>query len=139
MLNTKCPHCGLVNFSAAETCKRCKKDISAVVDIADKSKPAPVKESSVRMASDSPVAAWVVTCILTMSIVGTSIATSLRTGSNFYRGFGAVIGSLIAWPLLLLIVYAVSRKLREKHSFHAVMNYGLAINMVVGSMMLAAK
>jgi hypothetical protein len=139
MHNTKCPNCGLVNFSSAEKCKRCQKDISDVVDVAEKSKPEPVKVSSVRIGSDYPLAAWVVTFALVMSIVGTSLTFSKHSGSNAARAFGEVIGSLIAWPMVLIIVYGVSRRFREKYSFHAVMNYGLAINMVVASMTLPFK
>ena len=136
MHNTKCPHCGLVNFASSDTCKRCKKDISDVVDVVGSSQPAPVQESSVRIASDHPVAAWALTAVFMMSIVGTSLVRSNHTGSNAARAFGELCGSLIAWPAVLMIVYGISKRFREKYSFHAVINYGLAINMVVGSMMM---
>jgi hypothetical protein len=69
-----------------------------------------------------------------MSIIGTSLTRSHQTGSNAARAFGEACGSLIAWPVVLLIVYGISRRFREKYSFHAVINYGLAMNMVVGIM-----
>ena len=137
MHSTKCPHCGLVNFASSETCKRCNKDISDVVDVVGSSLPAPtVRESSVRVASDHPVIAWALTVLFATSLIGTSWARSLHNGSNTAYAFGAMCGSLIAWPAVLLIVYGLSRKFRERNSFHAVINYGLAMNLVATTMMV---
>lgn len=47
---------------------------------------------------------------------------------------GYIMGSELAWPAVLMVVYGISRSFREKYSMLAVINYGLAVNAVVNLM-----
>lgn len=135
MSSVKCPHCGLVNFATAETCKRCNQDVLAPGEF--KSTPASLHEteSSFRFQSDNPSITWVITLVLLIPNLFLSYAVAQKTSNNPAELFGGVIGGLIAWPLILGIIYALSRSFRERYSFHAVINYGLGMNVIVMTFM----
>jgi hypothetical protein len=81
-----------------------------------------------------------VTIGLVILIVILSFAGSRNKQIESARLLGQVIGSVCSWPFFLLLIYAVSRKMREKYSGHTVINYGLAIDTVILLILwLAAK
>ena len=75
MISIKCPHCGLVNFSAAGNCKRCQNDLAATADSgSSRLAPDSIEESSFRFQSDYPLAAWLLTLVLLISNTSLSYA-----------------------------------------------------------------
>lgn len=137
MSSIKCPHCGLVNFSTEGTCKRCKKDLAATADSASTQQPIiPASESSFRFQSDYPVAAWAITIVLLISNLSVCYVLARKSSTNSYYVLGGMIGGTVGWPMILLIVYGVSKKMREKYSLHAVINYGLGLNTMILSPMV---
>ena len=132
MTSIKCPHCGLVNFSAAGNCKRCQNDLAATADSGSSGlAPDSIEESSFRFQSEYPLAAWLLTLVLLISNTSLSYAIAGRGSASSARILGGVIGGVVAWPFVLLVVYVVSKKFREKNSLHAVINYGLALNTLI--------
>lgn len=138
MSSIKCPHCGLVNFTTAGTCKRCKNDLAAAAESASSYQPTPHDyKSSFRFQSDYPLVSWAITIVLLISSAGLSYAIARKSTTNFYAAFGQTIGGILVWPIILLIIYALSKKYREKYSLHAVINYGLGLNIIILSPMSA--
>ena len=136
MSSIRCPHCGLASFSSTGTCKRCKKALSAAAEPASTYLPtADTKESSFRFRTDYPLVSWVITFLLLIANASLAYVVSRKTTTIPYRALGGMIGGILAWPLVLLIVYLISRKFREKYSLHAVINYGLALNTLIQSTM----
>ena len=137
MSRTKCPHCGLVNFSTAGACKRCKKDLAAAPDSASSYQPAShANKSSSKSKSDYPLVSWVITVVLLTANASLAYVVAQKSTTNPYETLGGTIGGMVAWPLVLLIVYAVSKKFREKYSLHTVINYGLGLNSIIQSFMV---
>jgi len=132
-MNSKCPRCGLVNFATAETCKRCNADLESALDSsASRETPAvQTEESSARITTDHPVISWIITIGLVIFNALVTYHHASEANVPAARAFGEVCGSEVAWPAILLIIYGVSRKFREKYAFHTVINYGLGINAVV--------
>ena len=138
MSSMKCPHCGLVNFSTEGICKRCKKDLAATTDFASRyQSPTQARESSFRFQSDYPLVSWAITFVLLISSASLAYAISRKSTTNSYEALGATIGGILAWPIILLIVYGLSKKFRKKYSLHAVINYGLGVNTIIQSFMLS--
>jgi hypothetical protein len=131
----KCPHCGLVNFATAETCKRCNQDVRAPGEFKSAPVSAPETASSFRFQGDNPAITWVITLVLLIPNLFLSYAVALKTSNNPAELFGGVIGGLIAWPLILGVLYGLLRSFRERHSFHAVINYGMGMNVIVMTFM----
>jgi hypothetical protein len=137
-MNSKCPRCGLVNFATAETCKRCNADLSSALDSAASCETpvAPNRESSVRLTDDHPVISWIITIVLLIFNATVTYYHASQAHVPAARAFGQVCGSEVGWPAILLIIYGVSRKFRERYAFLTVINYGLAINAVVNWFMV---
>lgn len=136
MSSIKCPHCGLVNFSSGGTCKRCKNVLSAsaVTSSVGPSTAVP-RQSSIKRENNYPLVAWAVTLLLLIANASLSYVVSRKSNADFYETLGGTVGGMIAWPLVLLIIYALSKKFREKYSLHAVINYGLGLNTIILAMM----
>lgn len=136
MSSVKCPYCGLVNFSAAGTCKRCQKELGATADSTGVPRPAAhANQSSPRPQSSYPLLSWLLTLLLLITNASLAYAVSRKAAAEPAEVLGMTTGGMIAWPLIFLIAYALSRKLRERHSLHAVINYGLGLNAIVQSFM----
>ena len=127
MSSVKCPHCGLVQFSTGGVCKRCKKDIGAAADFKSDQKPT----RNVRFQSAYPLVSWSTTILLLIANSSLAYVVARKSATDASEVAGATIGGLIAWPLVLLIIYSLSRKFRERYSLHAVINYGLGLNVIV--------
>jgi uncharacterized paraquat-inducible protein A len=137
MSSIKCPHCGFVSFSSAATCKRCKKVLATSGASSDTNQPAAVSnKSSFKFQSDYPLVSWALTFILLITNASLSYAVSRKSTTDPSEALGMAIGGVLAWPLLLLIVYGVSKKFREKYSLHTVINYGLGLNTIIQSTMV---
>ena len=134
----KCPHCGLVQFSTGGTCKRCKKDVGVAADFSSHTPPRG-DTGGVRGRTD-PLKSWVITLILviTNSALGYVVAQRSDT-TTVGLVVGRTIGGLLAWPLVLLIIYGLSRKFRERYSIHEVINYGLGLNTIIQAMPIFAR
>ena len=81
---------------------------------------------------------WFITLVLviTNSALGYVVAErSEAVGLVVSR----TVGGLIAWPLVLLIIYGLSRKFRERYSIHEVINYGLGLNTIIQAMPIFAR
>ena len=76
---------------------------------------------------------WFITLVLviTNSALGYVVAQRSDTAVLVVS---RTVGGLIAWPLVLLIIYALSRKFRERYSIHEVINYGLGLNTIIQAM-----
>ena len=136
MSTIKCPHCGLVNFSSVGTCKRCKNFLSASAESSSAYRPTAVaRQGSVRLWSDYPLMAWAITVVLLISNAYFSYAVSRKSTTDGDEAVAETVGGILAWPIVLLIVYGVSKKFREKYSLHAVINYGLGLNTIIKSIM----
>jgi hypothetical protein len=136
MSRIKCPHCGLVDFSSAGICKRCKNVLSASAESSSAYLPTAVTgKSGNRLRSNYPLVAWAVTIVLLISNAYLSYAVSRKSTTDDSEALGSTVGGILAWPLILLIVYGVSKKFRAKYSLHAVINYGLGLNTIILSMM----
>ena len=136
MSSRKCPHCGFVSFSTAGPCKRCKKDLAAPADPATSYLPAAeTAERGARFQSDQPLLTWAITIVLLITNASLAYAVAKKSTTNPNEAFGGMIGGMLAWPLVLLIVYGLSKKFRENYSLHAVINYGLALNSVIQATM----
>jgi hypothetical protein len=133
MSSKRCPQCGLVNFATAVTCKRCNHDLASTAASVSRQPPTEyiIDEGSVRLKSHYPILATVATLFLVTFNLSVSYTHSHRGHTNSAGALGQMIASLVAWPLLLLIIYAVSRKFRERYPLHTVINYGLAVNAIV--------
>jgi hypothetical protein len=136
MKSSKCPHCGLVNFSSVDICKRCKNVLSPSAESASAGPPTAVaRKSSLRHGSDHSLGAWAITIVLLIVNASLSYAISQKSAGDSYEALGRTVGGMLAWPIVLLIVYGVSKKFRGKYSLHTVINYGLGINAIVQSFM----
>src|SRR6267143_1553000 len=124
-MRSKCPSCGLINFATAETCRRCNADLSSALDSgAGRETPAiQTEESSVRLTNDHPVISWIITIVLSIFIAAVTYAHASEAHIPAARAFGQVVGAEVAWPALLLVIYGVSRRFRERYAFHTVINY----------------
>ena len=133
----KCPHCGFVQFSTGGTCKRCKKDVGVAADSSTHT-PSRGGRSGVRGRTHS-LMSWFITLVLviTNSSLGYVVAQKSDTGVG--PVVSRTVGGLIAWPLVLLIIYALSRKFRERYSIHEVINYGLGLNTIIQAMPIFAR
>jgi hypothetical protein len=138
MSSIKCPHCGLVNFSSEGTCKRCKNVLSASAPAESSSAhtPAAVAPKSSRFRSDNPPVAWAITIVLLVANASLAYAVSLKSTTDVYETVGSTVGGVLAWPIVLLIIYGLSKKFRETYSLHAVINYGLGLNTIIQSIMI---
>ncbi|HEV2707771.1 MAG TPA: hypothetical protein VGV59_17765 [Pyrinomonadaceae bacterium] len=131
MNSVKCPHCGLLQFATAGNCKRCKKNIGVAADFTSGHKPTRGRQSSVRFQSAYPLASWLITLLLLTANVYLAYGVARKSAADDSEIVGMTIGGVIAWPLILLIVYGLSRKFRERYSLHAVINYGLGLNTII--------
>lgn len=137
-MSKNCPQCGLVNFATALTCKRCNSDLAATADSSVRRQPPAeyIDKESVGLKSDYPILSALITLFLVALNLEMSYTHSHRAHISSAEALGQMIGSVVAWPILLLIIYAVSRKFRERYSLHTVINYGLAVNAVVNFFMM---
>jgi uncharacterized protein YbjQ (UPF0145 family) len=57
MSSKKCPHCGLVNFATAVTCKRCNNELASTADLtaSGQSPGEHINAGDVRLTNDHPV------------------------------------------------------------------------------------
>src|SRR5215213_6103327 len=100
MSNLKCPHCGLVNFAAEATCKRCKKDLTAAADSGGSYRPTnPINKSGSRFQSDNPLAAWAITFVLLISNATLAYTIAQKGATNSSAVLGETIGGIVAWPI----------------------------------------
>jgi uncharacterized membrane protein YbhN (UPF0104 family) len=76
---------------------------------------------------------WVIPICLLILNANLAIALSRNTQVDPARALGQMIGSMLAWPIILMIVYGVSRRFRNKYALHTVLNFGLAINAVASA------
>src|SRR5688572_20769201 len=105
MGSIKCPHCGLVQFSAQETCKRCKKKTGVQTGVVG-GYTSPRSGKSVSAAqSANPFVSWIITLLLLTANTSLALAVSRRSATDPAEVVGATVGGLIAWPLILLIIY----------------------------------
>ena len=137
MGSIKCPHCGLVQLSTQGACKRCKKDIGVAADFKSSHMPTRGGGSSFRFQSANPSVSWSITLLLLIANSLLAYVVARKSATDVAEIAGATVGGVIAWPLILLIVYALSRKFRERYSMHAVINYGLGLNAIVLAFMSA--
>ena len=81
---------------------------------------------------------WFITLVLviTNSALGYVVAQGSDTAVLVVS---RTVGGLIAWPLVLLIIYGLSRKFRERYSIHEVINYGLGLNTIIQAMPIFAR
>lgn len=135
MSSIRCSHCGLVQFSAGGVCRRCKKALGVAAGFAGSHTPTRGGRGGVRFQSAYPLVSWLVT--LSLLIANSSLAYVLarESSTDDAEVVGLTAGGVIAWPLLLLIVYSLSRKFRERYSIHAVINYGLGLNTIIQAFM----
>ncbi len=131
MGSIKCPHCGLVQFSTGGACKRCKKDIGVAADFKSSHTPTGGGRSGLRFQSTNPFGSWVITLLLLIANSSLSYLVARKSATDAAEIVGATVGGIVAWPLVLLIIYALSRKFRERYSIHAVINYGLGLNTII--------
>jgi ribosomal protein S27E len=137
MSSIRCPHCGFVSFSSAVTCKRCNKVLATSGASSGTRQPRAVSnKSSFRFQSDYPLISWALTFILLITNASLSYAVSRKSTTDPSEALGAAIGGVLAWPLILLIIYCVSKKFRERYSLHTVINCGLALNSIIQSTMV---
>ena len=138
MSSKKCPNCGLVNFATASICSRCKYDLaSAPIPVAGRQE---VKRSAARFTGEQPYLAALITFSLLIFNGLLAYGQSQRKHISSAETVGYVLGSEIAWPAVLIVVYCISRSFREKYSMLAVINYGLAVNTVINlTLTLAVK
>jgi hypothetical protein len=138
MSSKKCSQCGLVNFATAVTCKRCSNDLASAADSTVSRQPPAeyiIDEGSVRLKSDNPILSALITLVLVIFNLLMSYTHSQREHISSAGALGRMIGSVVAWPILLLIIYGISRKFRERYALHTVINYGLAVNAIVNYFM----
>jgi hypothetical protein len=83
-------------------------------------------------ARTHPLMAWFITLVLVIANSSLGYVVAQRVEAAEVRGVvSRTVGGLIAWPLVLLIVYALSRKFRDRYSIHEVINYGLGLNTII--------
>jgi len=136
MSSMKCPHCGLVQFSTGGACKRCKKELGGAADFKSSRGPTRGGGRGFRFQSAYPLVSWLITLLLLIANSSLAYTVSRRSATDEAEVVGRVVGGVIAWPLVLLIVYGLSRKFRERYSMHAVINYGLGLNTIIQAFML---
>ena len=138
MSDKKCSQCGLINFATAVTCNRCNSDLAAPADSSVRRQPHAehIDEGSVRLKGDHPILSALITVFLVTLNLEMSYRHSHKAHLSSADALGQMIGSVVGWPILLLIIYAVSRKFRERYSLHTVINYGLAVNALVNFFMM---
>ena len=110
--------------------KGSKKDVRVAADSRSRT-PFPGGRSSDR-ARTHPLMSWFITLVLV--IVNSSLGYVVAQKVEAAEVGGVVsrtVGGLIAWPIVLLIVYALLRKFRERYSIHEVINYGLGLNTII--------
>lgn len=137
MGSIKCQNCGLVQFSTGGACKRCKKDVGVAAGFKSSHTPTRSGGRGFRFQSTYPLVAWLITLLLLFSSSTLAYVVARESTTDVAEVVGATVGGAIAWPLVLLIVYALSRKFREKYSMHAVINYGLGLNSIILAFMSA--
>jgi len=135
MGSIKCPHCGLVQFSTGGVCKRCKKEVGVAADFKSSDTPTGGGRSGLQFQSTNPPGAWAITLLLLIANSSLSYLVARKSASDVGEIVGATVGGVVAWPLVLLIIYALSRKFRERYSVHAVINYGLGLNTIIQAFM----
>lgn len=93
-----------------------------------------------RFAGEQPLLSASITFALVILNGILAYGQAQRKHASAATTVGFVMGSELAWPAVLMVVYGISRAFREKYSMLAVINYGLAVNAVVNLMLeLTAK
>ena len=133
----KCPHCGLVQFSTGGTCKRCKNDVGVDADFSSHMPPRGGR-GAVR-GRTHPLMSWFITLVLVITNSALGYVVAQRSDTAVGLVVSRTVGGLIAWPLVLLIIYGLSRKFRERYSIHEVINYGLGLNTIIQAMPIFAR
>lgn len=97
----------------------------------------PLRAGTTSSAAQStyPLVSWIVTLVLLTANTSLAYAIARKSTTDPAEVVGATVGGLIAWPLILLIIYGLSRKFRERYSVHTVINYGLGLNTIIQAFM----
>ena len=82
---------------------------------------------------------WFITLVLVITNSALGYVVAERSDTAVGTVVSRTVGGLIAWPLVLLIIYGLSRKFRERYSIHEVINYGLGLNTIIQAMPIFAR